>query len=60
MKLFLTTSICAVKHINSFIVDYKITSTAKGSVISEFINKNNDKYKIFIVEDINNKSEKNI
>ena len=40
--------------------DYKITSTAKGSLISEFIIKNNEDYKILIVEDINNKSEKNI
>lgn len=40
--------------------DYKITSTAKGSLVSEFIIKNSDRYKIFIVEDINNKSEKNI
>lgn len=40
--------------------DYKITSTAKGSLISEFIIKNISDYKILIVEDINNKSEKNI
>ena len=40
--------------------DYKITSTAKGSLISDFIIKNNKDYKILIVHDINNKSEKNL
>jgi DNA-directed RNA polymerase subunit H (RpoH/RPB5) len=40
--------------------DYKITSTAKGSLINEFLIKNNDDYKILIVDDINNKSEKSI
>jgi DNA-directed RNA polymerase subunit H (RpoH/RPB5) len=40
--------------------DYKITSTAKGSLISDFIIKNNKDYKILIVYDINNKSEKNL